>query len=488
MGKKITKKYKGGMMIPRENNVSVITSYLENSTIDVISKGSFGMVFISKLKNEVPVPYLSMNPGPTFGTPISSLVFKLCLIRNMEDDPDFEPFKKSLKLMFIEEEEFKNEINIQTDIFMKTMNYLQPICPAIVFSDIFHYDELKEPTDEENVTAMKMMNFFRIFEKIGQTVDLKIGLIAMEVVAPHEYNTLYNLPKNIYNIARMQCLFLLIKLALDTEYTHGDHHRGNLLYNPEDTTYFKGVKGHPLLIDFGRTTKIPPDAMRQFRTFCANHQYTDALKLLCNAPTANEYISELEYADPYYGWACGNYKVSNSMQTDWTDWTPGSSASSTPISFLPSSPPPVPPSPSPSPTISTSPSTTSTSNSQIQKNPSKFVTRLRNLFRGGDDYDDDLEDFPEYTNETIKMLFIQREEAIDDIVREMNELHDSNPTKYPLLPLSNQMKNRVYNGMLRGGGGKRQRRQNRTKKVTKTNTKRIKKGIKGIKTKRKEIE
>jgi hypothetical protein len=299
------------------------------------------------------------------------------------------------------------------------MNYLQPICPAIVFSGTF----------QTTAYSRKIMQILKIPQKIIDA-DIKIGLVAMEVA--ENYTTLFKLTQSDFpNIVEveMQFLYLLVQLALQTEYTHGDHHGGNMLYNTTDPRYFKGVAGHPLLIDFGRTTKIPPEVMSQFRDFCALHQYTDALKLLCQAPTANEYVSDPEYARQFYGWACGDYNASAKAKT-----TPLSSPSNSVMSFV-----------SPSPSTFWSGLSSSSS-----------------VTSGGNP------DFPADTNDRIQELFVQREQAIDDIVSEMNELHTRDPAKYPLLPLSNDMKNKVYNGILRGGARRRRRQLTKRRKQNKT--------------------
>jgi hypothetical protein len=358
-----------------------------------------------------------MAPGANFGKPVRNLVLKVCVL----GDYDAMTMNQQrlidalLQIEPVPEEDFEKEINVQTDIFMKTMNYLQPICPAIVFSGTF----------QTTAYASKIMKLLKIPQKIINA-DIKIGLVAMEVA--ENYTTLWKLTQSDFpNIVEveMQFLYLLIQLALQTEYTHGDHHGGNMLYNTTDTRYFKGVAGHPLLIDFGRTTKIPPEVMPQFRDFCASHQYTNALKLLCQAPTANEYVADPEYARQFYGWACGDYNVSakaNAVESPsgWMSYISPSSETSSPSSEAPSS--------------------------------------------GGSP------DFPADTNDRIQELFVQREQAIDDIVSEMNELHTRDPAKYPLLPLSKDMKNKVYNGILRGGARRRRRRQ--TKRGTKNTKKR----------------
>jgi hypothetical protein len=73
----------------------------------------------------------------------------------------------------------------------------------------------------------------------------------------------------------------------------------------------------------------------------------------------------------------------------------------------------------------------------------------------------------QYNNDQIDKLFELREIAIDENVNIMKILHDNDPNLYPLLPVANQLKNQLYNGMI--GGGRRKRRNNRKTKRRQTN-------------------
>ena len=139
-----TKKRRGGMILPSQNNVealSVITQYLENSLMLKLAQGAFGIVWMSKLREGVtlPTPYVSMEPGAKYGEPVRNLVLKVCVIGDYDamEINQQRLIDSLLRISPIPEEKFENEINVQTDIFMKTMNYLQPICPAIVFGGTF---------------------------------------------------------------------------------------------------------------------------------------------------------------------------------------------------------------------------------------------------------------------------------------------------------------------------------------------------------------
>lgn len=75
-------------------------------------------------------------------------------------------------------------------------------------------------------------------------------------------------------------------------------------------------------------------------------------------------------------------------------------------------------------------------------------------------------ELPDSVNSQLDELFKNRELAIDEIIKKMSILHDTQPNKYPLLPLSNEIKNRLYNGMI-GGRIKRKIKQKQKQKTKK---------------------
>jgi hypothetical protein len=83
----------------------------------------------------------------------------------------------------------------------------------------------------------------------------------------------------------------------------------------------------------------------------------------------------------------------------------------------------------------------------------------------------------QYDNEQIDKLFELRETAIDENVDAMKVLHDSEPNVYPLLPVANQLKNQLYNGMIGG----RRRKRNNNKKTKRRQTNKNKKSNKNYK-------
>jgi hypothetical protein len=184
----------------------------------------------------------------------------------------------------------------------------------------------------------------------------------------------------------------LLQLALETGYNHGDFHQANVMISPS-SNYFATSEYRPYLIDFGRTTKLNPEAFKEFRTRMQQKQYTRALAWLCDSSHANEYISDRLYWERFYGWVCN----------------------------MP------------------------TSSIVAQK-----------------------------TNREMEKLFEQREAAIDRNIKIMSELHQESPNVYPLLPISNNIKNQIFHGYGLRGGSKKLKKYKK-KNLTKSKIKKTKK-------------
>ena len=82
-------------------------------------------------------------------------------------------------------------------------------------------------------------------------------------------------------------------------------------------------------------------------------------------------------------------------------------------------------------------------------------------------------------NADVHILFQKREQQIDLNIQKMDELHRNDPNKYPLLPISNAIKNNLYNGMI---GGKN--RHNKTMKYHRKSKNKMTRNKKTYKNKR----
>jgi hypothetical protein len=86
----------------------------------------------------------------------------------------------------------------------------------------------------------------------------------------------------------------------------------------------------------------------------------------------------------------------------------------------------------------------------IYNNAESFTKREKLQRRSDSEYD-----------EIIHELLEKEEEATDDRIKYFDEKHEVEPDKYPLLHLSNVIKNSFFQGMITGGKKKKNRRTRR---------------------------
>ena len=486
---------KGGIMLPfknEKNNKETFLNYLKNSDIGKLSMGSYGLTLMTQLvlnpspesvwglgkskknnkifyhnkdtlvstykipkdllddKSTLPFPnyYKKMEANDSYGSPITNLVVKFCIISN-----DSELYINNIygkKLHAVSEENFQNEINVQTDIYLKTMKYLQSICPGIVYADI-----VKEIRDIKNILLLAsdngdkelqeaMSNLYMFLKSNKGAVSL--GIIGMELAGTGQ--TLLSLDRyftsardfrrirTLKNVAR----YTLLKMALDTEYNQNDFHTNNIIMISTPDYFDDGefaLRG--IVIDYGRAVKIPPVIMTQIRDLVGKKDYVKALTYLCDKSYTYKSINTIEFAEGYYGWVCGDYNMSD---IEYEEYIKNLLVDiNKKISEYNSDP-------------ATFPKKTPYDNFHLKLRVPRPLA------------------LEEYDNNQIDNLFNLRELAIDKNVNNMKILHDSNPSLYPLLPLSNEIKNSLYNGMIGGRkNSKTKRRQTNKNKKSNRNYK-----------------
>jgi hypothetical protein len=326
-----TRKNRGGMAgIATKGKPSDATNFfIDHSNISYLSKGSNGFTFVATL-NPSDIsnsPYTSTD-AETYGQPVNKILFKLVFLRNRREQSEDIYFsdqsQHNLKLLLAREQSFNEEVEIQKEVYTKTMDYLEPICPAIVFSQIYKDDrgkldilqKIKNRTSADGRTRQILNSI------INQGKRFSIGLIVMEFA--DGYMTMYDIdhlpnnnPKKITQ-GRVECIFryLLLELALKTGYHHADFHNGNLFIKPDNNNanpnynYFykptitTSKLGKPLLIDFGLTVKIQEDYLQRIKNECTKKNYLKALQILCRIPRKDG--ERIDYYDwrENYGWAC----------------------------------------------------------------------------------------------------------------------------------------------------------------------------------------
>ena len=426
---------KGGMLLESLSSANAeinFSNFINDSNPTILAQGAYGFVIKWQLNaGSTNDKYKKIIPTAEFGNKITTIIIKLCCIRPMDK---FNPDEVDVgNIRSVSETEFINETNIQTDIYLKTINYLQPICPGIAYANIVPVEltpgqNIINPDTIFGKIVTRCASSFNLKNIINRIISFinknsestiipkyKIGVIAMEMA---ENLTSNNVSTNydFANIGR----YALLNLALTTGYTHGDFHKGNILIC-DSTSYFNGVNYRPIIIDFGRTVKLPPDKFDQLKAFVSNHDYISALKILCYS---NQYVSDIEYDKHFYGWVCGDYDLDNRAYEKAIDKYKREQNFGKPT------------------------------NAQISSATAKLKVPKPSAL-------------PETINAEIDMLFQAREIAIDANIATMNLAHEQDPIKYPLLPMSNQIKNKLFSGLIGGKKRKRMRREKRQKKTRK---------------------
>ena len=330
--------------------------FINNSTFTSYLGGNNGVTIIAKLNNNVQSCYKYINCY-NFNENVNKLLLKIVLIKNnkykkdhnqesnknnedrdaedaedaedddddddnddaedAEDDDDDDDddssniFKfnsdsatNNKELDLASREEFIHEVNTQVDIYLKSMNYLQPICPPICYAKIY------ECNPENKLFFHKILkhnlNLLKIY--IGYGIDFdSIGLIAMEYA--EDFYQLFHLIKfKHYNIYKNMSRYLLIRLAIETGYNHSDFHKYNILVNQNNNQYFDNLHGYPLLIDFSWTQKIPLDTLNIIKEKYNNKQYVEVLEILYKMKRRDDINLEEHYV---FDWLTKNIIFNN---------------------------------------------------------------------------------------------------------------------------------------------------------------------------------
>ena len=309
------------------NNESTFNHFIENSTFEYFGSGVNGLIFKATINDSGSSNYKSLDAN-TFGKPITSIIIKVCYINDQYSGDNNSVLQSGIY------EHFKDEVNIQTDIFLKTMNYLQPLCPAVVYASALESN--KDLVLKMIYQSIRRLGFDDESKKIIKTLGLvqreiqngkiqKLGIIGMELA--DGYNTLNNEiyanvdPSTIkdnktkfHNMVR----YLLIELAIQTGYTHGDYHGSNILINSKKNTYFKDIEGEPLLIDFGYAVKLSENTMKIIKQLYKTKDYVGIIDKICMTPRSDGLMLNQTKFNDLFGYICNkpNDVTEINMQID----------------------------------------------------------------------------------------------------------------------------------------------------------------------------
>ena len=326
---------KGGLYIKDEYKSSsdAFKYFLENSEISYLSRGSFGIVLKCDLKKDSSIksPYENLRKMYQ-GKEVHTIIVKLSLLHLNEDyEFGFETLKSG------DVEHFNDEVKKQDEIFHKTIDKLDPICPSIIYSNYLNEKNMDEmrgllqtingnmQSDRSHggawiktILASLLKSYKDIDDLISDAGKLygrkkqilleeikalkgelySFGLIGMEMMG--NYKPLSNIihdktisdnDKQLYeDIARLR----LIQMAVKTGYSHNDYHQNNILVDTTASGYYgKDISGHVILIDFGYTKKIPDDPLPSYN----NETYISLVRFAYNTNRFYD-ILRFFYEDP----------------------------------------------------------------------------------------------------------------------------------------------------------------------------------------------
>jgi hypothetical protein len=380
--------------------------FVNNSEIELFTDtGSYGIILQATLHKNVESPYEMFGPDH-FKEPVPCILIKLVSLNpDKKYVPEDEEEEEEEEWWYLEgkskqtdsTDNFIKEVNVQTDIFFKTMEYLQPLCPAPVFSEIMTGESKMENfliTLKNNTSDPYTKKAFdKMIENIIKYKTIpSLGVLGMEIAngfdTMHNYYDICKRKNEVthYESCEQMAKLQILNLALKTGYSQNDFHRSNLLVNPNYKGFYKDLNGKVLIIDFGLASKLTNDNLNQIRENYQEGNYSEALKTFETLKRSDGLIIK-EYPT-YYGWIYNNAKA--------------------------------------------------------------FTKRPNLQIRSDSEYD-----------EKINELIEKEEAATDDRIKYFDEKHRLEPDKYPLLPLSNAIKNSFFQGMINGGKKKKNRRTRR---------------------------
>jgi hypothetical protein len=192
---------------------------------------------------------------------------------------------------------FNNCVEIQKDIFLKTVEYLQPICPAIIYSEIL---EKKDYINYLNkIFKISMENERETIIKYLDENKFKLGIIAMENYEKYE-NYFILKDKNEEKKGHYIYLLCYIYLSLFKLGYVDPYFDANSIIINDNYSYFFDIKGRPLLIDFTTIEKLSDDDNNSINDNIKNEKYVAAFEYYCGIATKNDFPS----------WMCNSFGFS----------------------------------------------------------------------------------------------------------------------------------------------------------------------------------
>ena len=300
---KLNKK-KGGTIL--QNDIytpeEAFNKFLDKSNIEYLNSGGSGIILKAQFIGDISeTPYYTFD-SINISSPVTEIVIKIVLLNELilPDKSNLKNFNWSFNGSTLLQDNYNgfiNEINTQCDVVLKTVGYLEPISPTIVYSDILTNNSdiqtfinilYSKSRNDENIKKLikdllVILNrqYFYKDEKMSKS---KIGFIVMELVTPN-FNSMRNMflrtykkIKNDSNVKKLAMSFsgmtidkiyensnfkelnnhvyelstlynfelyknmarwLLIELACKCGITQADFHFGNFLIDPVYKGYYE---------------------------------------------------------------------------------------------------------------------------------------------------------------------------------------------------------------------------------------------------------
>jgi hypothetical protein len=287
-------------MFAKEEDLDI---FLQECKISYLSSGAFGVVFLVESDTS---PYVSIRDDKH----INKMILKLCGVSDHTFSLTSTIGGQQYSVKTVTEKSFEREIEIQTEIFFRTCDYVEPICPCIIHTEVkrANYDPIRRKTfsprlshllskTEPDTSEHILLHFF--LHQITSGRLSQYGLICMEYADGFE--TLHQLKKTetkktieeLESIARLK----LIEMSVKTCYTHSDFHDGNILCK-------LGLKPQVTLIDFGLCNRLNDEQWYTLKEEWDTHKYYDALESIFYPLRYDTY--DLRNNMEEYGWLLGS--------------------------------------------------------------------------------------------------------------------------------------------------------------------------------------
>jgi len=210
--------------------------------------------------------------------------------------------KKELTPEFV----LQNEIDIQQTLYKQSfkdeLTPCEPICPCIVHY-VFNIEK-KKMSLYENMSFKFVQKYPGDLNLLKKLFRYKLSFIVMELLEGFEtlhdikYNPIYSDEEKRMYISIAAWEFSRLCSSYGVE--HNDAHSGNVMINPNDTSYFnnKKVKGRAIIIDFGRST-VQKQTTNPKKKYDINDYY-NMLSCGNKSDWGNRSFSKLNITEPLF--------------------------------------------------------------------------------------------------------------------------------------------------------------------------------------------